>query len=87
MGKLISDSKEEKVTRGSLLAEVERIISPDVVVICDSLNYIKGFRYELFCRARTVKTPGCVIHCNVIKETALGWNAKRDEKDQWKTGL
>ena len=55
------DSKEEKTVRGTLLAETERHINSDVVVIIDSLNYIKGYRYELFCRARSSKTPSCVV--------------------------
>jgi protein KTI12 len=55
------DAKEEKMIRGSLLAEVERYISADTILVFDSLNYIKGYRYELFCRARSLRTPTCVV--------------------------
>jgi len=71
------DAKAEKITRSYFLAEVERMINNEVIVIVDSLNYIKGYRYELFCRARGQKTTICVIHCIVDKDTALAWNETR----------
>merc|ERR1719481_2301229 len=37
------ESKEEKSVRGRLKSEVIRLLSRDGVVICDGLNYIKGF--------------------------------------------
>jgi hypothetical protein len=40
---------------------VDRRLSADSVVVLDSLNYIKGFRYELYCSARTFRTPHCVV--------------------------
>lgn len=55
------DAQAEKMLRGALLAEVERLVSSKTVVVCDSLNYIKGYRYELYCRARSQKTPTCVV--------------------------
>nr|KAJ3419036.1 kti12, chromatin associated [Polyrhizophydium stewartii] len=47
-----SDAAEEKKTRGSLLSAVERSLTKEDVVVCDSLNYIKGFRYQLYCVAQ-----------------------------------
>ncbi|XP_071941695.1 protein KTI12 homolog [Antedon mediterranea] len=78
-----SDSKEEKDTRGSLKSGVQRAISKDDVVIVDSLNYIKGFRYELFCVAKSSQTPHCIIHCEVNAQTAKEWNAIRPENEQY----
>lgn len=26
------------------------------------MNYIKGFRYQLYCEAKAVQTPNCVVH-------------------------
>jgi protein KTI12 len=26
------------------------------------MNYIKGFRYQLYCEAKAVQTPSCVVH-------------------------
>ena len=37
------DSNNEKILRGSLRSNVEKHLDTETVVICDSLNYIKGF--------------------------------------------
>lgn len=34
------------------------------------MNYIKGFRYELFCLARGAKTTICLVYCNTDIEVA-----------------
>ncbi|XP_005398648.1 PREDICTED: protein KTI12 homolog [Chinchilla lanigera] len=57
------DSAREKALRGALRASVERRLSRHDVVILDSLNYIKGFRYELYCLARAARTPLCLLYC------------------------
>jgi protein KTI12 len=72
------DDKSEKNTRAALKSAVERLISKDTTVILDSLNYIKGYRYELFCLARAATTPHCVIYCDVPLEICKKWNAARD---------
>lgn len=30
-------------------------------MIADGLNYIKGFRYQLYCEAKALQTPSCVV--------------------------
>jgi protein KTI12 len=77
------EPKTEKSTRSSLKSAVERFISKDAIVILDSLNYIKGYRYEIFCLARSAETPHCVIYCNVPFETARVWNSNRAPIDKW----
>ena len=72
-----STSKEEKTLRASLKSEVERHLTKEAVVIIDSLNYIKGYRYELYCTSKHLATPQCVIWCNVPPETVREWNSKR----------
>lgn len=57
------DPAREKALRGALRAAVERRLSRQDVVILDSLNYIKGFRYELYCLARAAHTPLCLVYC------------------------
>jgi len=52
---------DEKKARGALMSAVERLLSKDDIVIVDSLNYIKGFRYQLYCIARAIGTPHCVV--------------------------
>ena len=49
-----SDSHKEKTTRAALKSEFDRAVNErgsggSTLVILDSLNYIKGFRYELHC--------------------------------------
>lgn len=67
------DSAREKALRGALRAAVERRLSRHDVVILDSLNYIKGFRYELYCLARAARTPLCLVYC--VRPGALGGGA------------
>ena len=65
-----ASSREEKMARGMLKSKVERYLSQDRIVILDSLNYIKGFRYELFCVSKHMKTPHCIVQCGTPAELA-----------------
>lgn len=58
---------DEKKARGALMSAVERLLSKDDIVIVDSLNYIKGFRYQLYCVARAIGTPHCVVRIEEIE--------------------
>lgn len=58
-------SRLEKELRAALKSSVERLLSPSVIVICDWMNYIKGYRYELFCLARNVQTTMTVVYCEL----------------------
>jgi protein KTI12 len=70
-------SSIEKSTRGSLKSNTDHRLSGQSFVIVDSLNYIKGFRYELFCSARTFRTPHCVVWVECPTQTADAWNEIR----------
>lgn len=48
------------------------------IVIVDSLNYIKGYRYELYCLSKHVKTTQCVLHCDISPDIGKSWNSVRD---------
>ena len=37
------------------------------------MNYIKGYRYELYCIARNAMTTLCMVWCDTKKEKARGW--------------
>lgn len=54
-------------------------------MIVDSLNYIKGCRYELYCLSKHVKTPQCVLLCNTAEEDARKWNLSRKEGERYVT--
>ena len=62
---------------GSLKSAVDHRLSADSVVVLDSLNYIKGFRYELYCSARTFRTPHCVVWVAAADGLSEKWNADR----------
>lgn len=66
---LYQTSTIEKTTRARLRASVERALTPSTIVIVDSLNYIKGYRYELFCIAKTTASKFCIVHCQQTPET------------------
>lgn len=48
-------------------------------MICDAAagNYIKGWRYQLFCEAKALRTPCCVVHVGTPIETARQINSER----------
>jgi len=48
-----------------MLSAVERLLSKDDLIIADGMNYIKGFRYQLYCVARAVGTPHCVVNSTI----------------------
>lgn len=70
----------EKLARGSVKSSVERHLNTDCLVIVDTLNYIKGFRYELYCVARQLKTTHCVVLCECSTTQAKQWNEEHENK-------
>ena len=70
-------SGTEKIARGAVKAATERLVDVSTVVIVDSLNYIKGYRYELYCVAKALQTPSCVLHMATSDRVAAEWNAAR----------
>ena len=68
------DSSSEKVLRLAIKSTVEKSLTTSNIVIADSLNYIKGFRYEMFCIARTLQTTITTIYCDTPIEIAKKWN-------------
>ncbi len=64
------DATQEKILRASLKSNVEKYIDQKRVVILDSLNYIKGYRYELYCLARNAQTNLLTVLCDTDKEIA-----------------
>lgn len=85
--KYLVDVQEEKKSRAIFMAAVERSISKESVVIADALNYIKGYRYQLYCLARSAATPHCVLYCVGSEEMAASWNASRPTTDQYPPSL
>ncbi|OZC10315.1 chromatin associated protein KTI12 [Onchocerca flexuosa] len=80
---IYKDSHKEREHRAVLKSEVQRLLSEDCLVICDSLNYIKGFRYELFCIAKLVQTTYCVVYCDASEDICLRLNLEKDETERY----
>jgi len=75
-------SHAEKSTRSSLKARVDRSLTddPSSLVICDSLNYIKGYRYELHCLSKATGQKHGVIWILNSSKVAQDWNQKRSRE-------
>lgn len=69
---IYTSSHEEKELRSSLKSAVQRNLSlPDTTVIIDSANYIKGYRYELYCLSKQFRTTHIVIECEEAPEDVV----------------
>ena len=66
------------MTRSALKSRVQLHLSANCVIILDSLNYIKGYRYELFCLAKENSTTHCVVFVDAPVDIAQTRNASRD---------
>ena len=55
-------AKAEKDARAMFSSATKRVLTRDTIVVADGMNYIKGFRYQLYCEAKAVQTPNCVVH-------------------------
>ncbi|KAJ6357240.1 hypothetical protein OIU78_005164 [Salix suchowensis] len=75
-----ADMTAEKNLRGVLRSEVDRSVSRDNIIIVDSLNSIKGYRYELWCLARAAGIRYCVLFCDAEETQCKKWNEQRREK-------
>ncbi|KAG7672196.1 hypothetical protein KSW81_005078 [Nannochloris sp. 'desiccata'] len=71
----------KKNTRGLLRSVVDRNLNKSRVVIFDSLNNIKGYRYELYCIAKAAATRYCMVHVDTPAETCEEWNETRVGSD------
>lgn len=68
---------DEKKTRGALKSAVDHALDTECFVILDSMNYIKGYRYELFCISRSLRTPHCCVWVESDADAASDWNKIR----------
>lgn len=73
-----ANSTEEKLTRGALKTEFDKYVKdPTKLVILDSMNYIKGFRYELHCISKSAGQRHGVIWILNREDVAKAWNHER----------
>lgn len=72
-----SANASEKDARAAISAAVRRALSPRDIVILDGLNYIKGWRYQLYCEAKNLSTPSAVLQIGCSVHVARGINQAR----------
>ncbi|XP_026742204.1 protein KTI12 homolog [Trichoplusia ni] len=75
------DSQKEKRIRGYLKSEVLKFIGKDNVVILDGSNYIKGYRYELYCASKASKSTQCTVYTIRSHDDAWEDNLKRQRNE------
>ncbi|BFZ58081.1 kti12, chromatin associated [Savitreella phatthalungensis] len=75
----------EKNARAALISAVSRSISRDTIVVVDAMNYVKGFRYQLFCEAKAMSTPCCCVHIGCPDDTCRSWNLSRPADQAYPT--
>jgi len=74
------NSAAEKKTRGTIKSAVHHLLNENAVVIVDSTStYIKGFRYELFCIAKTIRTSYCLCWVDADTAASIRWNSERNQ--------
>ena len=76
-----ANATEEKKARGNFISALERKITKDNIVIADGLNYIKGYRYQIYCLARAAGTPHCVLYCVSREDRCRQRNAESGTYD------
>ena len=67
----------EKNARAAEFSTINRALNKDAIIISDSLNYIKGYRYQLWCEAKAAGTRCCVLHVAVREDECKRWNRER----------
>ncbi|KAI0527816.1 chromatin associated protein KTI12 [Xylaria bambusicola] len=72
-----SANASEKDARAAIYGAVKRVLSDKDIVILDGLNYIKGWRYQLHCESKAVRTPSCILQIGCSKEKSREINEAR----------
>ena len=47
---------------------MQRQMAQDTILILDAMNYIKGFRYQMYCAAREAKLRVCTVRLSEFQE-------------------
>ncbi|KHO00727.1 elongator complex associated protein Kti2 [Metarhizium album ARSEF 1941] len=77
-----SANSSEKDARAALYGAVKRLLSDRDFVILDGLNYIKGWRYQLHCEAKAMRTPNCILRVACPVDQARHINEERRRRQR-----
>ncbi|KAI9369024.1 chromatin associated protein KTI12 [Aspergillus egyptiacus] len=70
-------ARTEKEARGIAYTRAKRALGRDSFVILDGMNYIKGYRYQLWCEAKALGTTCCVVHVGTPVDQCVANNEAR----------
>ncbi|KAL5336150.1 chromatin associated protein KTI12 [Aspergillus crustosus] len=70
-------ARTEKEARGLAYTRAKRMLGRDSFVILDGMNYIKGYRYQLWCEAKALGTSCCVVHVGTPIDQCVANNEAR----------
>ncbi|KXS20251.1 chromatin associated protein KTI12 [Gonapodya prolifera JEL478] len=70
----------EKPTRATQFSTLERQLTSDPrrILISDSMNYVKGFRYQMHTLAKNHSIPTAVVWCATDQPTCTQWDSSRE---------
>ncbi|KAJ5793450.1 Chromatin associated protein KTI12 [Penicillium paradoxum] len=74
-------ARTEKEARGVAYARAKRVLKRDSIVILDGMNYIKGWRYQLWCESKAAQTTCCVVHVGTPVDQCVANNDARLRRD------
>ncbi|KAH9839280.1 chromatin associated protein KTI12 [Rhodofomes roseus] len=77
------DGRLEKPARAALFTAMQRRMGQDTILVVDTMNYIKGFRYQMYCAAREMKVRVCTVYVVATPDDCKEWNASRDDGKQY----
>ncbi|KAG8902333.1 hypothetical protein FRB99_004616 [Tulasnella sp. 403] len=77
------DSRTEKPARAAAFTNLTRHLGKDTIVIMDGMNYIKGYRYQMYCAAREAEVRMCTIFVAATSQECRDWNAAKDPDKQY----
>ncbi|KIK37903.1 hypothetical protein CY34DRAFT_15378 [Suillus luteus UH-Slu-Lm8-n1] len=78
------DSLQEKTARATLFTAITRHIARDTILIVDAMNYIKGFRYQLYCKAREAGVRVATVYVLATPDQCREWNGDRADGKRYK---
>ncbi|PLN85825.1 chromatin associated protein KTI12 [Aspergillus taichungensis] len=76
------NARSEKQTRGVAYTRARRLLGRDSIVILDGMNYIKGYRYQLWCEAKALGTSCCVVHVGTPIDQCIANNEARLQRKE-----
>ncbi|KAK2784656.1 hypothetical protein FQN51_003978 [Onygenales sp. PD_10] len=77
-------ARSEKEARAVVYGRVKRALGKDTIVLVDGMNYIKGWRYQLWCESKAAGTTCCVVHVGTPIDQCVANNEARIRKRERK---